>query len=341
MASKRRSILGTFRRGLVWALAAGVAIYVIFAIFAGGREVMAELRRFDWIWVLPILLLSLGNYLVRFARWEYYLRVLRIRIPTWTSLSVFMAGLAMTITPGKVGEFLKSYLLKETDRIPMTRSAPVVFMERVTDLLALVLLASVGVGTYYEKGVWILVGAGAAMVVGVLVLQSRPLCRALLRPLRRVPKLGKIAAGLDESLLAAHELTRPLPIALGLLLGVAGWACECLGLHLTFVGFREAVPLGASFFVYAFSTIAGVVSPGGLGATDLSLVGFAVAISDGLEESTAVAAAFLIRTATLWFAVGVGALFLLRFARPLQVDVETARASGEPGAKENEPSEGT
>lgn len=334
MARKRRSILGTFRVGLVWALAAGVAIYVIFAIVAGGAEVMGELRRFSWGWVAPILLLSLGNYLIRFARWEYYLRSLRIRVRPGTSLSVFMAGLAMTITPGKVGEFLKSYLLKETDQVPMTRSAPVVFMERVTDLLALVALASVGVGSYYEKGVWILVGSGAALVVGVVVLQSRPLCLALLKPLHRVPRLGKIAAGLEESYLAAHHLTRPGPIALGLLLGIGGWACECLGLHLTFAGFREAVPVGVSFFVYAFSTIAGVVSPGGLGATDVSLVGFAVAIHEGLEESTAVAAAFLIRTATLWFAVGVGALFLLRFARPLQADVETARAGGKPPLEE-------
>jgi uncharacterized membrane protein YbhN (UPF0104 family) len=214
-------------------------------------------------------------------------------------------------------------------------------MERVTDLLALVLLASVGVGTYYEKGVWILVGAGAALLVGILVLQSRTLCLALLKPLRPIPKLGKIASGLEESYLAAHDLTRPGPIALGLLFAVGGWACECLGLHLTLVGFREASPVGVSFFVYAFSTIAGVVSPGGLGATDVSLVGFAVSLVDGLEETTAVAAAFLIRTATLWFAVGVGALFLLRFARPLQADVETARAGGGAGAEDDDPAEPT
>jgi len=316
----------TFRRGLVWALGAGVLIYAGLAFWGGRSEVMGELARFAWPMLVPILLLSLGNYLIRYVRWELYLRALGIRIRPWTSISVFMAGLAMTITPGKVGEFLKSYLLKETDGIPMTRTAPVVFMERVTDLLALVALASVGVGTYYESGTWVLVVAGATMVCGVAVLYSRTLCLALLRPLHRFPKLGKLADGLETSYLAAHELTRPLPLLAGLVLGAVAWTCECMGFHLCFVGLGEDMAAGASIFVYAFSTIAGVVSPGGLGATDVGLVAIAEGLSDTLTEPTAVAASFLVRACTLWFAIAVGALFLLRFSTPLQVDVETARA---------------
>ena len=68
-----------------------------------------------------------------------------------------------------------------------------------------------------------------------------------------------------------------------------------------------------------------MVSPGGLGATDASLMGIAMAISESLSKPTAVTAAFVVRACTLWFAVAVGALFLLRFSRPLQVDVEAAR----------------
>ena len=332
----QRSVMMTFRRGLVWAMGAGIIIYAAFAFWGGRNEVMGELARFAWPLLVPILALSLGNYLIRYVRWELYLRTLGIRIRPWTSISVFMAGLAMTITPGKVGEFLKSYLLRETDGIPMTRTAPVVFMERVTDLLALVALASAGVGTYYESGTWILAASGAAMIAGVAVLYSRTLCLALLKPLHRIPKLDKLATGLEASYVAAHELTRPVPLLVGLALGAAAWTCECMGFHLCFVGLGVDMAAGASIFVYAFSTIAGVVSPGGLGATDVGLVGFAMAISETLTEPTAVTASFLVRACTLWFAIAVGALFLLRFSSPLQVDVETARAGDAPaGAQEN------
>jgi len=319
-----------FRRGLVWALGIGILLYAGFAFWGGRQEVMGELARFAWWMLAPILLLSLGNYLTRYVRWELYLRYLGIRIRPWTSISVFMAGLAMTITPGKVGEFLKSYLLKETDGIPMTRTAPVVFMERVTDLLALVLLASAGVGTYYEQGTWILIVSGAAILAGLAVLYSRTLCLALLKPLHRVPKLGKLASGLEESYLAAHELTRPMPLIVGLVLGTVAWTCECLGFHLCFVGLDEPMAAGGSIFVYAFSTIAGVVSPGGLGATDVGLVAFAMEFSSDLTEPTAVTAAFLVRACTLWFAIAVGAVFLMRFSTPLQADLETVRGESSP-----------
>ncbi len=324
-------MMDAFRRGLVWALLAGVVVYVVLALLAGWRSgdtaaVAGTLARFSWPVLAPILLMSLGNYAVRFARWEMYLRRLDVRVPLWTSASVFGAGLAMTITPGKVGEFLKSYLLRETDGIPMSRTAPVVFMERVTDLLALVALASVGVGSYFAGGVWVLLGAGAALVAGLGVLQSSRLSLAALRPLRRVRRLRRLADGLEASYLAARALIRPAPLLIGLALGVAGWACECLGFHLCFVGLDQPVPAGVSFFAYAFSTIAGVVSPGGLGATDVGLVGFTTAIVPDLEESTAVAAAFLVRAATLWFAIGIGAAFLLRFSGSMRADVEAVRA---------------
>lgn len=327
-----RSVMDTFRRGLVWALAAGILIYIGLAFYGGREEVTGELAHFAWALMGPILLLSLSNYLVRFIRWEMYLRRLGIRVRPWTSVSVFMAGLAMTITPGKVGEFLKSYLLKETDGIPMLRSAPVVFMERVTDLLALVILASVGVGTYYDQGTWILAVSGGVMVFGVGVLMSRRICLRLLQPLRKLPRVGKMVDGLAEAYEAAHELIRPVPLLLGLLLGVGAWTCECMGYHLCFEALDADMAAGASAFTYAFSTIAGVVSPGGLGATDASLVGISMAISDTLTKPTAVTAAFVVRACTLWFAVAVGALFLLRFSKPLQVDVEAAREGGDAGS---------
>ncbi len=332
MAASDRSVMMTFRRGLVWAVGAGIIIYAVGAFWGGRDEVMGELARFAWLMLVPILALSLGNYLIRFLRWQIYLRVLGLRVSAWTSISVFMAGLAMTITPGKVGEFLKSYLLRETDGIPMTRTAPVVFMERVTDLLALVALASVGVGTYYEKGIWILAVSGAALLAGVAVLYSRTLCMALLKPLHSIPRLDRVAAGVQDTVLSAHDLTRPVPLLAGLALGTAAWTCECLGFHLCFVALDQEMATGASVFVYAFSTIAGVVSPGGLGATDASLVGFAMGIADGLTESAAVTAAFVCRACTLWFAIAVGAVFLLRFSTPLQADLETVRGEKERGS---------
>ena len=97
---------------------------------------------------LQILGLALANYTIRFVRWALYLRARSVRIPLGSSALVFGAGLSLSITPGKIGELVKSYLLRELHDIPVTRTAPIVIAERVSDLIALVLLAVVGVAAY-------------------------------------------------------------------------------------------------------------------------------------------------------------------------------------------------
>ena len=58
-------------------------------------------------------------------------------MPLASSALVFGAGLSLSITPAKLGELVKSYLLREMHDVPAPQTAPIVVAERVTDLVAL------------------------------------------------------------------------------------------------------------------------------------------------------------------------------------------------------------
>src|SRR6266540_4594519 len=118
-------------------VAAGVAIYVGFSIWADVGRVGAALRSFSGWAAAGACLLAAGNYAIRFGRWQYYLRVLGLRIAPGDSATVFLAGFALTVTPGKLGEAVKALLLRASHGISATRTAPIVIAERVTDLIAL------------------------------------------------------------------------------------------------------------------------------------------------------------------------------------------------------------
>ena len=310
---------------------AGVLLYVGYALWVGWEDVAGALASFLWRWLPVLLLLSLGNYVVRFVRWEIYLRTLDIHVPLRSSASIFLCGLAMTITPGKVGEFLKSYLLKESHGVAMATSAPVVFAERVTDLLALVLLASFGVASYGgpESRV-VLAVAGGCVVLALLVLQSQRLTELVLSLVARFPVGARLAPKLREVLGASQALLGFRPLLLGLVLAILAWFLECYGYWLAFDAFPVAVDMDLSVgvFAYSFSTVAGIVSPGGIGPTDVGLIELARTFTPGLADQPelAAAAAFIVRVCTLWFAVGLGALALLRFRTLVDVDVDVARS---------------
>ena len=99
---------------LVPGLVIGVALFIGFSIWAGVGKVGGALRAFHWRYAALACLLAAVNYAIRFLRWQYYLR--RIGVTTvraGDSLQVFLAGFALTVTPGKLGEAIKAVLLRQ------------------------------------------------------------------------------------------------------------------------------------------------------------------------------------------------------------------------------------
>ncbi len=290
----------------------GVGVYAVFAILVGLRELQLELASFS-LWLFgPVLALTFTNYLLRYGKWTLYLRVLGISVPAGINLVIFLGGLSMTVTPGKVGELLKSFLLRESQGVPMARTAPVVMAERITDLLALVLLAMTGFFVFHHSGL-VLAVTGGVILAFVGVVSSRPLSLAILALLARLPGLARLSGKLVEFYESTAALFKLGPLLASTALSVAAWFCECLGFYLILGGFPETQPqVLLATFIYCTMTLAGVVSPGGLGVTD---GGMALLLKQTAAFSTARAAAatLLIRLCTLWFAVLVGVIALLVF----------------------------
>lgn len=311
-------------RVLVLSAAGGAAIYVAIAMYVGAAKVSAELAGYAWWTAAAGLALAAGNYLLRFAKWELYLRVLGLRIPARDSLAIFLSGFSLTVTPGKVGEVLKAYLLRETHGVPMARTAPTVVAERVTDLIALLFLTVIGFGSLEAGGQRLVYAAAALVALFVLVASTRPLAHWAIGVVGRLPVVGRAAPKLREFYDAMAALMRPGPLVLATALSIVAWAAECLAFWVILRGFAgvEATLLQCTF-IYAAMTIAGALSflPGGLLVQESGMVALLVTTAQGVAEPRAAAATFVTRLCTLWFAVLVGLVALAVVRRRAQVDL--------------------
>jgi len=127
---------GAMERFRRWAaIAVGVAVlgYLVYAVFRGLSETASALAEFRWSLYVPVLLLTLVNYSLRFFKWHYLLGRLGVRVPVRDNLWVFGTGLAMVISPGKAGELVKPYLIRVMTNTPMARTLPALVTERATD----------------------------------------------------------------------------------------------------------------------------------------------------------------------------------------------------------------
>ena len=298
-------------RAVFWSVALAALGYLGLSLWAGWRDVVAAVVQVG-PWVLAgLLALSLVNYLLRFLRWARYLALLDAPVPWRINLDAYFAGFALTTSPGKVGEMLRSVLLKPHG-VPPAASVAAFFAERVSDLLAILVLAAVGLWAYAPARP--IVGlALAAVVVALLLVQWTALIAAIDRWAQARPqKWARLVVKLCEVVLHFRRCFSLPVMGMGLALGVVAWFAEGLGFWWLLLALDHPLPLSTAVFIYAFAMLVGALSflPGGLGGSEAAMV--ALLSLNGFPEASAVSATLICRLATLWFAVGLGALFLGR-----------------------------
>jgi uncharacterized membrane protein YbhN (UPF0104 family) len=287
----------------------GVAVCAALSFYGDTGATWRALRGFPPLFLAGALALAFLNYVVRFLRWQIYLSALGVRVGSRDSWRVFLSGFIMGMTPGRAGEVIKSVLLREVAGAPVRVTAPVVVVERLSDFLGMVLLASGG-SLGLERGRFVLAGMLGVCAAVVALLGWRGLGVRVADFLDRIRFLRRWTALVRELLQSAQQLVR-IPLLLGTTgLSVVAWFMECVAFWLVFQGLSSPIGLGRATFTYAFSTLLGAVSmiPGGLGLTEGSLTGLAVL--EGVAREIAVAAAVIVRLATFWFAFFLGGVVM-------------------------------
>lgn len=328
--------MNRFVRRLMVAMLLGVAVYGAFALYTGLSHIGDSLASFDWSSFFVALGLASGNYLIRFCKWQYYLRRLNIvGVGALDSLLVFLSGFVLTVTPGKVGEVFKSAVLWKTHGVPVARTAPIVVAERLTDAVGVIVLIVLGSTTFAGGLGWVLAGTCAVGVGLVAIVWEAPVQALLTRFERRGGGLAKAAPKLREAYASLRIVAGPAALLVPTALSVLAWSAEGLAMWVILQGFNADVPLARAIFFYATATLAGalVPLPGGLGVVEGVIREQLVRVSH-VADGPATAAMMLIRLATLWWAVLVGfvALGLLRLRYPEKLgdaaalaDIERAR----------------
>src|SRR3982074_575207 len=88
-------------RRILFAMLLAVVVYGGFALWQGLGKMGDELGRLAW-WAMPAACsLALGNYLLRWLKWQFYLARLDVDgVGGQDSLLTFLSGFVLTVTPG-------------------------------------------------------------------------------------------------------------------------------------------------------------------------------------------------------------------------------------------------
>jgi uncharacterized protein (TIRG00374 family) len=315
-----------FKR-LIWILIFVVLLYTGFIVWSGVRENLVTLRDFQWHWMPAILGSVMINFIVRELKWDFFRRAAGIRVPRFGSFLVFFSGYSMAISPARAGELIKPFMYHEYFGQKMRRSVPLVFCERVSDLLGMILLAAITLTSYMiavsarlhsSAGyVGLLYGfllfSTVFMLFMIWFIRQKRFVYGLLLKLGRSERLGFICHRARKLYYSTYPLLTIRNLLISSLVAVFSWFWECVAILLIIRGVGAAeVTLAQATFVFCMSTIFGgflFFLPGGIGGFEASCAVMLQLL--GVDKARAVSSIFITRFSTLFFAVALGFLFIL------------------------------
>ncbi len=289
----------------IWTVLSAVVVFILLSLISDLEALEAALIHFPPGLLVPIGLLSLGNYCLRYVKWHWYLKLLGHRINRYPNFLIFLSGFALTVTPGKLGEFIKTYIVKERFNVPYTASTAVLLMERFTDLAAIVLLSCLGLFLRFFHW-WIALVSILALLAIMMLLRNRLIAGWIIDQTARYRLLKRFSEPLRTFYEDGWILLEIGVFTKALLLSLVAWFLEGLGYAVVAWGLGSGISLMEGVFIYSVALLGGGLTLflGGLGATEGGMVGLGMVF--GMSRSISAAATIIIRVMTLWFAVLIG-----------------------------------
>jgi len=267
---------------------------------------------------------TLLNIAVKGWRWRYLVRsVTGVNMSVAEGAGAVLAGVASaSILPGRVLDLAKPFLLSANHDVPMVRAIPLVLLERLVDLAALLGLFLISVGSLPRLDAWGGAGmlgvaaAGLAVMLLAFAFPSVWLSR-MERLIHRLLAGGRAARIIDAVRSSVLVVRSPRQGAAVTLLSAAALAAEVGRVYCVFLAFGLALSPGAAAFTFAGSVLAGLLAliPGGLGVTETSqaaMLGSLVAASAPGQISGAV---LVDRFISYYGLVAAGAVILVLAGR--------------------------
>lgn len=268
--------------------------------------------------------LSLVNYLLRIVRWSLYLSRLGHSLQMSFSALTYIAGFAFTLSPGKVGELVRGRYLQKMG-VPLSSTAAAFFIERLMDLLAMITLACLAIGSSNYNGQ--IGGTVIFIMLTMAVLTLAPWARvsAWAHGVVWLPEsMNRVLQRIFRTLISAKVLLQPSILGTGFFIGLIAWSCEGVGLMVIGkISTVASIDIMSAVGIYSIAIIVGALSflPGGLGSTEAVMV--ALLDTHGCPLSDAILITLVCRLLTLWLAVAIGwlAVFALRPKQLSEVSV--------------------
>ena len=277
--------------------------------FSDIKSMSEQFQNFRLEYVFLIIPIIIFSFFIRGFRWLLFLKYLKINIGIKNSFGIYFAGMAFGVTPAKVGELIKSQILKNKYSIAISKTAPIIFVERYYDLFGIAIISFV-VLLFLNFETWIVLILLAVSILLLGIAQQKSISLKILNSFSKIPFFNKYVNNLITGYETIHVLLSPKIFIKSILLSKSAWIVESVGVFFIFQAFGSSLDFSNILFIFTSSTLLGGISllPAGIGVTEGGML--AQLLLRDIDYSFALCLVLTIRLFTLWMSVIIGFISL-------------------------------
>ena len=295
---------------LILILVAVVGIYAIFLFASDFGIVLEKISNFKINYLPLILFFVSASWIPLIIKWHFLLKNSEVDVPLTKSIAVFFAGVAFEITPGQIGALIKSQILKTSYNIPRTKTVPIVIVEKVYDLIGAILASVIGI-IILGMEIYLIAIAISVLAFIFFFMYHKPASELFFNRITKLKFFSKHIENISGFYEIVQKSTNVRAATICILLALAYWFMVSAAAYYTLISFDvNILDYLKVLAIYSTSTLLGAISfiPAGIGITEGSIAGLFTL--NGIDVSTALILAVMIRIFTLWYSVGVGFIAL-------------------------------
>ena len=288
-----------------------VLFYVGILIISDINLILEKISQIKLEFFLPVFFLMGIQFLFLGVKYHRLLKKLNIPIRTKDSVVIFIAGLSLIATPAGIGTAVKSQVLKKKYGQPFSKTLPLIFVERFTELLAILIILTFFLvwNQMFESLIVIIIGY--CFIFGMYSLSSNSKLYTIFKNIfSRIKRINKLLNSLDDSKESLSKLFEFKTISESILWSIPAKVSQFVAVYFIFLSLGVDIDLILSGQIYYTSLVLGSLTfiPSGLIITESSML--AMILNIGVDLSVASLAVILIRLITTWLGTIVGIIAL-------------------------------
>jgi len=286
---------------VILVLAATIIFYIGIILYSDFTNVWNEENKLTLEYLPLIILLMIAHTVISSLKFHRLLNQLKIQISFKESLKIFLAGLSLALTPGGIGTAIKSRILKKQYGKSISSTIPIIFIERWTELIAIVVIISFLLlwVNFIESIIVIGFGILFILIFGILSSHSKTFI-SIKKLFTKIKYFQKLTDSIDESYESFQILTKKRNLFEISLISISTKIIHLITVYLIFMSVGINIGFFESGQIYYTSLLIGNLSliPAGVIVTETGMI--AMLVSNGINFSLASLGVIFMRFIGTW-----------------------------------------